>query len=132
MAAAATERRLARKSRFAAARKRDFPRLHAEGFYDAVAGDGLVENILHVGELILPAARGRPDAPANAHRRKNDERNKQQEHPGKLTAQNHDKDRSKDEGEELLQKLRQHARHGELDPFDVVDDGRDQCSSCVL
>ena len=67
IAAAATERRLARNRRLrGAAKSRDFPRLPAEGLHDAVAGDGLVQNILHVGQLILSAPSGGAHATPNA------------------------------------------------------------------
>ena len=36
----------------------NLPGLHAEGFHDAVAGDGLVQNVLNVGQLVLASARG--------------------------------------------------------------------------
>ena len=56
MAAAATERRLARNSRRAACRKRAISHvLHVEGFHDAVAGDGFVQDVLDLGQLVLPA-----------------------------------------------------------------------------
>ena len=34
------------------------PKLHVEGFDDAVAGDGFVQDVLDLGELVLAAARG--------------------------------------------------------------------------
>ena len=40
------------------AEARNLPGLHAEGFDDAVAGDGFVQNVLDVGQLVLAAPRG--------------------------------------------------------------------------
>ena len=57
---------------------------------------------------------------------------KYDQHPGKLAAQEHDKNCGEHEGKELLQEFREHARHGELHALDVVDDGRDQCAGGVL
>src|SRR5438046_10527814 len=34
---------------------REFPCLHAEGLYDAVAGDGFVKNVLDIREFVLTA-----------------------------------------------------------------------------
>ena len=45
------------------AEARDLPRFHAEGFHDAVAGDGFLKNVLDVGQFVLPA-RGWCCAPA--------------------------------------------------------------------
>jgi hypothetical protein len=89
MAAAATDRRLARKQALRRlAESRHFPRFHAEGLHDAVAGDGLMQNVLHVGQLVLPACVWSTDAAADAHGRENDDWDKQQQHPGQLAAQN--------------------------------------------
>src|SRR6185312_13161972 len=41
------------------------PQLHTERFYDTVASDGLVQNVLDLGQLFLPCARRRPHAPSN-------------------------------------------------------------------
>ena len=63
IACARTERRLAWKSRRAASLKRvSLPELHREGLHDAIAGDGLVQDVLDLGQLVLPVARGVPNA----------------------------------------------------------------------
>src|ERR1035438_6771977 len=122
----------AKQSLRGGAESRYFPRLHAEGLDDAVAGDGLVQNVLDIGQLVLAATRSRPNTAADANCRENDEGNKQQEHPSKLPPQKYHQDCGKDEGEELLQELGQDTRHGELHALNVVDDGRDQRPGCVL
>ncbi len=133
MAAAATERRLARNSRCAAlAKARDLPGLHAERLHDAVAGDGFVKNVLDVGQFVLSLARGLAHPAPDPSRREDDEGNKQQQHPGQFSAQQHHHERGENQGKELLQEFRQHARHGELHALDVVDDGRNQCAGGVL
>ncbi len=60
----------------------DLPVLHAEGFHDAVAGDGFVQDVLDFGQLVLPAARGAAHPAADFARRINDDGNEQQQHPG--------------------------------------------------
>ena len=58
-ACTATDFRLARKSFLAAAAKAAaLPVLHAKGFYDSVAGNALMQNVLDVGQLVLAFARG--------------------------------------------------------------------------
>ena len=65
-AAAATERRFARNRRRAALRKRATSHdLHAEGLDDAVAGDGFVQDVLDLGELVLAAAAWCAHVPAD-------------------------------------------------------------------
>ncbi len=133
MAAARTERRLARNSRSAASRKRThLPELHAEGLHDAVAGDGLVQNVLDLGQLVLSVARGVRTRPPILRRRIDDDGNEQQQHPGQLAAQQDDHERGEDKGEELLQELRHHGRHGVLHPLDVIDDRGQQGAGGVL
>ena len=44
----------------------EFPELHVEGFHDAIAGDGLVQDVLDIGELVLAAAGGAANIAADA------------------------------------------------------------------
>ena len=82
MAAAATERRLARKRRCAALRKRATSQISMlKALTMRLPGDGLVQNVLHVGELVLSGARGGAHAAADAHGRENDDRDEQQPAP---------------------------------------------------
>ncbi len=41
------------------------PKLHIESFDDAVAGDGLVQNVLDLGQFVLAPARGLPHLAAD-------------------------------------------------------------------
>ena len=124
MAVAATERRLARNRRRAALPEaRHLPVLHVEGFHDAIAGDGFVQNVLDFGQLVLAAARGVAHAAADLARRKDNHGHEQKQHPGQIPAQDHHHNRDGNKSEELLQKFRQHGRHGVLHALDVVDDG---------
>ena len=60
MAAALTERRLAlEQAPRCLAEAPGLPCLHAEGLHDADAGDGLVQDVLDLGQLVLSVARGR-------------------------------------------------------------------------
>ena len=59
----------------------DFPHLSVEGLYDAVAGDGLMQNILYFGELVLAGASAGADLAANLTRGCNNHRHKQQQRP---------------------------------------------------
>ena len=125
MACARTERRLASKQPTGSLLEpHHFPKLHVEGFDDAVAGDGLVQNVLDLCQFVLSLARGLPHLAADSAGRPENNRNKEQQHPGQLAAQNNlPRQVSEDEGKELLQQFRQHRRHGKLHPLDVVDQG---------
>ena len=105
----------------------DLPILHAEGFYDAVAGDGL-----NVGEFILTAAGGVAHLTPDLLGGINDDRQEQHQNPRQFAAQRDHRHRSKHKGEELLQELRHDAGHGKLHAFDIVHDGRDQSTGGVL
>ena len=102
------------------------PEFHAEGLHDAIAGDGFVQDVVDLGELVLPAAGGVADAAADAMHRDHDERNEQQQHPGQLAAEQDNHDGGEDQGKELLQELGQHGRHGSLHALDVVDQRGEQ------
>jgi len=43
-----------------------FPKLHVESFDDAVAGDGLVQDVLDLGQFVLAPARGLPHLAADS------------------------------------------------------------------
>ena len=73
--------------------------------------------------LSCPAARRLPHLAPDPARRGQDDGNKEQQDPGQLAAQGHHHAGSEDQGEKLLQKLRQHRRHGKLHPLNIVDQG---------
>ena len=100
----------------------ELPGLHAESFHDPIAGNGLVKDVLDVGEFVLAFTRGGAGTSADLARRKNDERNKQDKQPGQLPSQHDDNCHSKNEGEELLQRFGENIRHRELNALNVVDD----------
>src|SRR5690348_6687020 len=107
------------------------PLFHAERFHDAVAGNGFVEQVVDVGQLVLTAAGGVAHPPANPARGKNHERDKQDQDPGQLAAQHDDHAGDKDEGEHLLQEFSQHRGHGVLHALNVVNDGGEQSAGGV-
>src|SRR5262249_49145852 len=53
---------------------RDFKALHAEGFYDAIAGDGFLNDLAELTETRLAALGGATDFPAELTDGKDDER----------------------------------------------------------
>src|SRR5437016_12025702 len=57
------------------------PRFHAERFYDAVAGNGLMQNVLYIGKFVLAFAGGVAHAQPNFSRRNDNKRYKDQEYP---------------------------------------------------
>jgi hypothetical protein len=63
------------------------PVLHPERFDDAVAGDGFVQNVLDLGQLVLSAARRAAHLPADFSRRIQNHGNEQQQHPRQLSSQ---------------------------------------------
>ena len=101
-----TLRRLARNRRRAALLEaQDLPEFGVECLHDAVAGDGLVQDVLDLGELVLAGAGAGAHFAANLARRGDDHRNKQQQRPAQMAAQRDHQHEADDEGEELLQEF---------------------------
>src|SRR6266567_3957372 len=90
----------------------ELPGLHAEGFHNAVAGDGLMKNVLDIGQLVLAPAGGAPHAHTDLGGGKNDEGYKQQQQPGQPPPQHDHNTGGKHKSEELLQEFRHYAGHG--------------------
>ena len=107
------------------------PGFHAERLHDAHAGDGLVQDVLDFGQLVLPPARGGAHPLADAPGRHQDEGHEDHQHPSQLAAQAAPRPCGEEEGEELLQEFGQHGGKRVLHSFDVVDDGRQQRSGGV-
>ena len=84
---------------------RRLPDLHAEGFDDAIAGDGFVQDVLNLGQLVLPAPGGAAHLASNLARAEHDDRHKQQQNPRQLAAHRNDQRGGKQKDEKLLQKL---------------------------
>ena len=108
------------------------PGLHGEGLHDADAGDGLLQNVLDVGDLVLAFAGGGADALADSPRRHDDNGNEDGEHPGQASAKQDDHDGGKQEGEELLQEFRHHGGNGVLHAIDVAHNGGQQGAGGML
>src|SRR5205807_7916011 len=96
------------------------PSFHAEGLYNAIAGNGFVENILYFRELVLSFAGRVPYAQPNLPRGEDDEWNKDQKYPGQLASQGHHDQRCKNQGEKLLKELRHHRGERILNLLNVV------------
>ena len=73
------------------------PGFHAERLHDAVAGDGLVQDVLNVGQLVLTPPGCVANAPADPPRRINNEWDKQNEYPGQSSTQQDDYTGGEDE-----------------------------------
>ncbi len=115
-----------------AAEALDLPALHAEGFDDAVAGDGFVEDVLDLGELVLPLARGAADAAADFAGGEQDDGDEEEDDPGEPAAVDDDDAGEEEEGEDLLERVAEDAGHGGLDALDVVDEGGEEGAGGVL
>src|ERR1022692_3424532 len=137
IAVAATERKFARNRRRAAPRKREishFSLLKAFTmrlpvmascrmfWISVVAGNGLVQDVLDLGKLVLSMPGSAADTGADLARGINDHGNEQQQHPRQVSAQNHNHGGYRQKSEKLQQKLGQHRGHGVLHPLYVVDD----------
>ena len=83
----------------------NLPQFGVEGLDNAVAGDGFMQNVLYLGKLVLPGAGALADGAANAARRSNHDRDKEQQCPTETASQRNDKGHGGKEGEELLQEL---------------------------
>src|SRR5690242_9723432 len=66
----------------------NLPGFHTERFYDAIAGDGFMEDVLHVGELILSFSSSGTDTTPNTDRREDDDRDEEEKNPSELLAEN--------------------------------------------
>ena len=108
------------------------PRLHRERLHDADTGNGLLQNVLDVGDLVLAFAGGGAHPLADAPRRQDDEGNEDGQHPGKASAEQDDHRGGEQEGEELLQEFRHHGGDGVLHPVNVAYDRRQQRAGGVL
>ena len=108
------------------------PPLHAESLDDAVARDGFVQDVLDLRQLVLPGACGGAHAAADATRGGDNDRHKQQQHPGQLTAIVDGGAGHEHERKNLLQSVAEHGRHSGLHTLDVVDQGRQQGARGVL
>ncbi len=102
------------------------PVLHAKCLDDPVPGNGFVQNVLDLGELVLSAPRRAAHLPADFSRRVQNRGNEQQQHPRQLPSQQNHHRRRKHKCKKLLQEFRQHARHRELHLLDIADDRREQ------
>ena len=99
------------------------PQFHAESFHNAVAGDGLMQDVLDLGQLILSLAGRTSNSLSDASGRGHDKGYKQQKNPGRPASQAYDHACSGDQDGSLLQKFRQHRRHGKLHLLHVVHGG---------
>ena len=104
----------------------DLPFLHGKRLDDPVPGDRLVQNVLDIGQLVLPASRRSAHSPADFSRRVKNRRDEKQQHPRQLASQQDNNCRSEQKCKKLLQEFRQHARHCELHFLNIVDDRREQ------
>ena len=91
-----------------------------------------MKDVLNVGQLVLPLARGLANSLADATCGEDDERHKQQQDPCQFPAQQHDHESGEDQGEQLLKEFRQHAGHGKLHPLNVIHYGGDQSAGGVF
>src|SRR5262249_14782291 len=107
------------------------PFFHGESFHDAVAGNALVQDVLDVGEFVLPPARGVTHAPADLLGRVDDKRNEKHQDPGQVVSQHHHHSDHEDQGEELLHEFGQRDGKSGLHLLHVVDGGRNQSASRV-
>ena len=87
-----TLRRLARnrrRGRFLEAQ--NLPQLGVEGLDDAIAGDGFMQDVLNLGELVLTGAGAGAHFPADLARGGDDHRNEQHQRPAEVSAKLDDK-----------------------------------------
>jgi hypothetical protein len=114
------------------AEAQQLPKLHVEGFNDAVAGDGFVQDVLNVGELVLPAARGAANIAADAEDRSGGDQAEERQNPRQAPTERDHDDHHEGEREELLQEIRQDRRRCVLDALNVVDERRKQRTGGVF
>ena len=114
------------------AEAQQLPELHVESLHDAIAGDRLVQDVLNVGQLVLPAARGPAHVTSDPENGRRRDDTKHWQHPGQLAPERDHDHHHAGQRAGLLQKIRQDRRRRVLNPFDVVDQRRQQGPRGVL
>ena len=71
----------------------NLPQLGVERLHDAIAGDGFMQNVLNLGELVLTGAGAGANFPADLARGCDDHRNEQHQRPAELSAQSDHEER---------------------------------------
>lgn len=111
----------------------DFEALHAEGFHDAIAGDGFLKDMAQVGEADATGFRGTADFFAKAADGDDDQRD---ENRGAESEFPIDGEQDGDEGDEreyLAEEIGQEFGEGAADLLDVVNDrGHEAAGGIVL
>ena len=114
------------------AEAQQLPELHVESFHDAIAGDGLVQDVLNVGELVLAAAGSAAHIAADAEDRAHSNEPEDREDPGQAPAERDHDNHHEGEREGLLQEVGEDRRGHVLHALDVVDEGGEQRAGGVL
>ncbi len=103
---------------------KDFPKLCVERLHDAITGNGLVQDVLDFGELVLAGAGAGSHGPAYPARGGDHHRDKQHQRPAKPSAERNHQRNCGHKCEELLEEIAQHRADRHLHPVDVIDEGR--------
>ena len=110
----------------------NLPQFGIEGLHDAIAGDGLMQDVLNLRKLILAGACTRPHFAADFARGCDDDGNEQHQRPAKLSAQANNEDQAHNKGEKLLQEFADHGTERGLHAVHIVDQCRENCSGGML
>ena len=110
----------------------NLPKLRIKGLHNPVSGDRFMEDILYLGQLVLPRSGPGAHFPADFARRRNNDRNKKQKRPTEMSAVSDNKHQAKQEGEELLQKITNDRADGILHPIHIVDQSGKDCARGML
>src|SRR6185437_11086882 len=108
------------------------PYFRIEGLYDPIAGNGFVQNVLNLRQLVLPGAGSRAHFPADLPCRRNHHGNEQYERPAQMSSEPNHENNSNNKGKKLLQELANHRTERELHSIHVVDECRKNGSRGVL
>ena len=92
--------------------------LGSERFHHLMAADGLLQDLVEIGGLVLRAAGGPADAASDAQRRHQHERQQREADQGEPPVLLDHHAQQEDHGEDLAHPIGQHVRGGHLDLFD--------------
>ncbi len=101
-----------------------FDILGSERFHHLMAADGLLQDLIELGGVILRAAGGAADAASDAQGGHQDKGQHGEADEGEPPVLLNDDAQQEEHGERLAQPIGQHVRSGHLDFFDIVHDGR--------
>ncbi len=111
----------------------NLPQFRVEGLDDAIAGNRFMQDVLNLGQLVLPGAGAGADFPADFACGGNHDRNEQKQRPTEMAAQADHEHHPHQKGKELLQEFADHRADRGLHFIHIVDErGKDSARGVLV